>query len=402
MQTSWAVGLVVAGAILMPRAAYGQGGDVGLEDPVIPLPLSSSRPQEGGPFIAMEFLFWRQTMPLHDQVIAVRGVLDQDGSISQALGGPNTPGMFFGSRDAALTTGQVSGPGTYEPGFRLTGGWLLRDGIEVEINWIHLFDAKYTASAGVDNPFGRNGPLLVNTFLTAFVFNAPPEFSGPAQKVSLGNPGATFGIWDAATVMSEYFIQRFEQVEVSARLPLYQDDCNRCYWLLGPRFDWIWERFKWRTVAFDVNTGTSSADNTALYSNVVSNRLYGVHMGVGYEWFKGDTPIGAWALSVEAQGSLLLDVVKERAKYERGDRAIASQHARTDYTLCPEADAKINLSWYPMQGMQMRIGYDIMSFFNTVSSPDPVSFNYGTLDPPFRNWTVRVFDGFEAGICFIF
>jgi hypothetical protein len=52
--------------------------------------------------------------------------------------------------------------------------------------------------------------------------------------------------------------------------------------------------------------------------------------------------------------------------------------------------------------MQMRIGYDIMSFFNTVSSPDPVSFNYGTLDPPFRDWTVRVLDGFEAGICFIF
>jgi hypothetical protein len=400
-QTGWLVWLVAAGAALMPAVVYGQGADVGPEDPVIPLPLGHDRMETGGFFMAAEFLFWRQTMPLHDQVVAVRGVLDQDGSISQGLGGPNIPGSFFGSREAALSTGQVTGPGTYEPGFRLTGGWLFENGVEVELNWIHLFEAKYSASAGVDQPFGRNGSLLENTFLTAFVFNIPGEFAGPATKVSIGGPGATFGIWDAASVMSESFVQRFEQVEFSARIPLLGNECNRTYWLIGPRLDWIWERYQWRTVSLDIN-GNGAADFVGIYSNIVSNRLYGVHLGLGYDWNTGTTPIGTFAISLEGQATPFVDIVKERAKYERGDHAIASQRARTDYVVSPEVEGKINLWWYPTQAIQLRIGYDAMAFFHTVSSPDPVSFNYGTLDPPFRKDTFRFFEGFEAGIGFVF
>src|SRR5262245_34109269 len=85
-QTGWLVWLVAAGATLMPALAYGQGAEVPPEDPIIPLPLGHDRMENGGFFVAGEFLFWRQTVPLHNQVVAVRGVLDQDGTISSALG----------------------------------------------------------------------------------------------------------------------------------------------------------------------------------------------------------------------------------------------------------------------------------------------------------------------------
>src|SRR5262249_10750033 len=123
MQTGWLLGLLAAGTVLMPTVAYGQGGNIGAEGPVVPPPPGHDHFDSGGFFVAAEFLFWRQTVPLKDQQIAVRGVLDQDGSISQAFGGPNIPGGFFGSRFPALRANDAAGPGTYEPGFRITGGW---------------------------------------------------------------------------------------------------------------------------------------------------------------------------------------------------------------------------------------------------------------------------------------
>jgi hypothetical protein len=394
----WLVGLVTALAVLLPAAANGQGLDQTGEDPVFPVPLGHDRMETGGFFVAAEFLFWRQTNPLHDQQIAVRGVLDQDGSISRALHGDGVPGDFFGSRFPALRANDAGGPGTYQPGFRVTGGWLFSNGVQVEVSWIHLFEAKYSAVASVEPPFGQSGPLLADTFLTSFVFNLPPEFAGPATKVNLGNPGATFGIFDASSTQSIEFTQRFDQYEVTARFPLFGDECNRTYWMLGPRVAWIWERFKWRTVAIDIDTGLAGQDDVAIYTNLVSNRMWGVHLGSGYEWYKGQTPIGAFAVSVEGDCAGYANIVSEEAKYERGDFAIANQRKRQDYTVAAELTGRLNLWWYPVQAVQVRVGYDFNVFFNTVSSPDPVSFNYGSLDPPWRKGTTRVLEGLTAGV----
>lgn len=49
----------------------------------------------------------------------------------------------------------------------------------------------------------------------------------------------------------------------------------------------------------------------------------------------------------------------------------------------------------------MRLNYDIMMFFNTISSPEPVSFGWGNLDPTYQS-TFRIFDGFNAGIALVF
>jgi hypothetical protein len=387
--------LEFGGLWFRPTLIRGQAADMGPPDPEIPLPLGKRHMEDGGLYLAAEFLFMEMTNPLHDEQIAVRGVLDVTGDIT------GRQGTFIGSRQAALRANDV-GPGTYMPGFRVTGGWLFGDGIAVEVNWVHLFEAKYAATAGVEPAFGQTGLLLENTFLTSFVFNFPPDFAGPAQKVNIGPPGATFGIWDASSEQSIEFIQRFEQVELRARFPFMADDCQRTYWILGPRVIWLWERFKWRTVAFDVNTGQAGQDDVAIYSNIVSQRFYGVHLGCGYEWYKGTTPIGAFALGLELEAALFADIVKERAKYERGDFAIAAQRARTDYLISPELQGKLNLWWYPTAAIQMRIGYDLMTFFNTMSAPDPVSFNYGALDPPWVKGTFRMLEGISAGIAFSF
>src|SRR6185369_18099012 len=100
-------------------------------------------------------------------------------------------------------------------------------------------------------------------------------------------------IWNGASVMQIQFLQRFEQVDFTARLPLWMTQNTRSYALVGPRFAWIWERFKWRSVALDIN-GVSFSTDAADYSNVTSNRLYGLHAGCGHDWFLGDTPAGGF------------------------------------------------------------------------------------------------------------
>jgi hypothetical protein len=237
------------------------------------------------------------------------------------------------------------------------------------------------------------------------VYAFPNDFAGPALKLALGNPFAAFGIWNGASVMTITFVQRFEQFDMTIRHPVYQDDDIRCYGLLGPRLVWMWEQFKWRTVSIDFG-GNAGADDVAIYSNVVSNRMYGIHIGGGFDRRLGDNWLGTFAFSLDLQGALLLDVVKERAKYNRGDGndggAPSSKRARTEYTIVPEVQGKACFWWYPVEGIQVKIGYDVMAFFNTVSAPNPVSFNYSTIEPTWEKGQFRLMHGFEAGIGFIF
>jgi hypothetical protein len=251
-------------------------------------------------------------------------------------------------------------------------------------------------------------------------------------------PQAAYGIWNGASVMSLSFVQRHDQFDLVGRFPLYQDDCSRMYTLCGGRHVQFWERFQWRTTAVNIELppvtatgnvtlnvtgpnqttggtinfnvtsssggtppgvgGRAGADDVAIYTNVVSNRLYGPTVGCGYEryWGKGIST------SVDLRASALIDVVKERAKYERGDKAIAHKRAITEYTFVPELSADLNIWFYPIEGVEMRFGYEIMNFFNTVSSPRPVDFNYGAVSPPFEKGQYRYLEGFHTGIAFIF
>ncbi|MBI3407548.1 MAG: hypothetical protein HY040_04235 [Planctomycetes bacterium] len=393
--------LFVAGALLgAPSASQAQGPlpQFGGEVPPVLItgPLSHPRYEEGGFFCFFQGLYWRETRPLRNQTIAVRGFFDLDGSVT---GSP--PGTFVGSGEEALNVGMLRGSGTWQPGFNIGVGWRFENGVVVQANWYHLTDAKYAVSAGLLNSTFQPGANLENTFLTGKVFNFPIDYSGPTFDVAVGNGGATFGIWNAASNMTIEFLQRFDQFDITGRIPIWQTDNFRTYGLVGPRVVTMWERFKWRTVDPDVN-GNAVANDVAIYFNTVSNRLYGAACGCGGEWFLGDTRIGGFSCSVDGLASLYGDFAKGRVKYELGDLSTAASRARNFATIAPGLEGRINLLWYPWEAVQFQLGYSGMMFFNTISSPHPVDFNFGTIDPQFSSGTFRLFHGFTFGVSFVF
>src|SRR5205807_4087740 len=135
---------------------------------------------------------------------------------------------------------------------------------------------------------------------------------------------------------------------------------------VGPRFAWIWERFQWRTFDLDTNTGTGGPLDTAIYNNIDSNRMYGPFAGFGSECYLGH----GFALQCDIQGAIFLDVIRERQEYTTGVRygipqpTAESKRTLTKWTAVPEINGDINLVWYPIQSVEIRLGYNIMTFFN--------------------------------------
>jgi hypothetical protein len=410
----WLAVLLTAGVALAPGGARAQNNDYEvpiLSDPEVPLPTYHIHPETGGFYAAGEFMFWRQTNPLKQQVIGVRGLEDFDGSITADLNGtfvnpsgappfiiPGTPmpGTFLGSGTAALSADNAKGPLSYEPGWRLTAGWRFRDGVAVDFSWMQLIQAKYAAVATLIPPTLNPGPLFTETFLFSPVYNFPNDFAGPPQKTALGNPFAAYGIWNGASIMQETFVQRYTEYNINGRVPVLETDYCRAYGLVGFRHVYLWERFQWRTVAEDF-TGAQQADWAAIYNNIVSNQMYGPYIGCGSECWLGN----AFSCSLDLKAAGMIDFVHEIADYQRQDFVIESKRAKREYTFVPELSAELSLWWYPIQGVEVRIGYDFMAFFNTIASPYPVSFDYGAPTP---GWTSqsRFLDGFRVGLSFIF
>ena len=75
------------------------------------------------------------------------------------------------------------------PGTQLTLGYRFEDGIAVEINWLHLQEAKYPAQASIIPQKFNVAPDLSNTFLFSPVYNFPGEFRGEPNKVAGGPAG---------------------------------------------------------------------------------------------------------------------------------------------------------------------------------------------------------------------
>jgi hypothetical protein len=298
----------------------------------------------------------------------------------------------------------VQGPGSFQPGMNIFLGYRFQNGWSVDLEWIHLAEARYIASAGVTPENFNLGNLLQNTFLYAPVVNIPIQFAGnPASVIVNGVPafGSTFGIWNAASAMTEQFIQRFEQVTLNNRIPVWETENYRAYGTFGPRAIILWEEYEWRTVQNDT-AGQATADTSANYSNITSNRLYGVYGGTGHDWYLGSTPIGAFSIDLNINAGLYLDFVKERAGYVLDSKSVGDNRAVNTYSLCPGLDGKLAGVWYPWEAIQVRVGYSFMALFNTYASPRPVDFNFGTINPGYTAGINRLFQGFDVGICFVF
>ncbi len=122
---------------------------------------------------------------------------------------------------------------------------------------------------------------------------------------------------------------------------------------------------------------------------------------MGNEWWLGESPIGAFSVSLDLQASLYLDLVKGRAGYELGDRSTEASRSRNMASLVPGIEGRLNLHWYPWEAIEVQLGYDFFALFNTVASPNPIDFNYGTIDPQWQSVN-RLLHGIKFGVGVVF
>lgn len=414
-RTSWRACVLAALAILAPARAWGQLGGPGNPAGAVggvgsggadyappanwdtPLPLYSTQPGFGGLYFSGGYAMYQWSNPLKDQLVAVRGFVDYDGSVT---GG--AAGTFVGSRNNALDVHQVTGPSSWQPGFTIEGGWKFQDGSALTLSYMWLTQSNMTAVATLAPPNFTQRQDLANTFLTSPVFNFPAQFAGPPFKVSTGNQEALFGIWNGASAMTEWFIQRYQQLQLIYRMPFYDTECYRISGLMGPKFAWFWEKYQWRTTDLGSTTqGASPIDQpswTATYTNIDSNRMYGADIGLAQELYVGH----GFALQLNTEVAAYMDVVRERTQYALDVRdSVRNRRSRTNYTFVPEFEVTPSIMWYPVEGIQVRVGYDWALFLNTIATPRPVTFDYSGLDPA-RERQARFLEGFQANIAFIF
>jgi hypothetical protein len=340
-------------------------------------------------WLSGEYLLFKQNRPLDNQRVASRGFIDYTGQ-------SGIVGARAGTFREALSVDQVKGPPAYQPGFSFDAGYRFADGSALAFKWWHLSTVRYAAVATAIPKDLNIQADQGDSFLFAPVSNYPLDFSGPPNDVQ--GAGA-FGIWNGAEQMTLSYTQRNEIFELLYRTPNIIDTLDwRTYGFVGPRFVWFWENFQWRTFDQDL-TGTSFNVDQALYNNTVSNRMYGVKIGCANEWYVGN----GFSVSTELYGTGFIDIVKERASYERGDKYTGPKRkrARTDFTWVPEVGGSVNLWWYPTDGVQLKFGYTLMTFFNTKSMGQPIDFDYSAVNPGYER-AFRYLQGLDVGIMFRF
>jgi hypothetical protein len=393
MRFSW---LLLCGALLLAPSRVAAQELTGPEVPPVIYTgfLSHPRYEQGGFYTVLEGLYWHTNNPMGSQVVARRGFVDVDGSIT------GVTGAQVGSFAEALNVNELQSNGSWQPGLHLALGWRFETGAVLSINWYHLANARYSATASLAPPGLQGGPGLPDTFLFSPVFNFPVNYAGNQFNLAVGNPGATFGIWNAASLETISYVTRFDMVDLSLRVPIWDTDCFRYYGLIGPRGLTLYDQFKWRTVDMDVN-GLSNNGTIADYTNITSNRLYGAGIGLGTDWWLGDTPIGGWSISLEGEVSAYMDFVKCRASYQLADRSTEAKRARNLAAVVGSPEAKISLHWFPWEAVEFQIGYDFFAFFNTYASPSPIDFNYGLINPVWKPVN-RFYNGVKFGFGLVF
>jgi hypothetical protein len=261
---------------------------------------------------------------------------------------------------------------------------------------------KYSAGATLVSPFFRGLPNGADTYLFSGVYNFPVDYAGPLFKTGFDTPGSPlnfYGIWNGASEMNIEYTQRYTEGNIVARTPIFQTEYSRVYAIGGARYAWFYDKFWWRTVSRDVN-GVANPQDVAIYSNILSQRMYGPVVGCGHEVYAGK----AFAVSLDVTAAALIGIIKERQKYKLGDEInpTANKHKRTDYHLVPNANAQLNLWWYPIEGVQVRLGYSAMTYFNTKNMLNPIAFNFGALDPVYNTQAFRLVHGFNVGVGLFF
>ena len=393
--------LAAAVAVTWPSAASAQyiarAQEGGFQVPVNSgdvVPIPTGRAGEPGFYFGAEFVMLSQTRALGRQQIAFRGFFDVQGGIT------GTPGTFVGTGQVALDTGDAARR-EFQPGFKAEVGYKFDTGTRVYANYMQVYDAHYTSGATQFTRAFRLRTDLADTFLSSPVFNFTTAFVGPlqdtAQDTAANGGGNTAGIWNAADVMDTKFTQRYTQAEAGVRVPMFATEYSSVYGLYGGRFAWFFERYTWRTVDLD-NVGNATQQSAARYSNTLSQRMYGLFVGCGHEVYLGQM----FSASLDLTGAAYMDVAKARAKYVLEDNSTQSKFGRETFKVVPSATADLNLWMYPVEGVQLKLGYSGATFFNTQYMKEPVGFNFGNIDPGYGTKVFRLIHGFNVGVGFFF
>jgi Legionella pneumophila major outer membrane protein precursor len=422
MRNRWIIpGLMVAAGLFSgpgtERArAQSTAWDIsGNEHPQGWSPIGTYQHDGSGFYGAVEFMMLNQPRAIGNQGVAYSGFVDSAGLLT------GTPGAFLGTGAERLTTSQFGRTG-WSPGQRLTVGYRLDNGWNFSLSWLHLYDTKYSGGAGTQGPdFFHPGNNLENTFLFAPVFNFSSQFIGPVARNTTGGLiatngffvfGALNGIWNGATDMTILFTQRFDNWDLTGRFPVYETENARSYAMAGARFAWIWERFQWRTSTLGYQvTGlpegappqlVEQADWAARYINSMSQRMYGPFIGTGHEVMLYSGQGGSIGAGVECTGALLVDIVKERVKYEREDQATEAKRGWAQNRIVPNIDISFNLTYQPMDGLTFKAGWNMYNFFNTLYMEKPVGFDFGAIDPTYSKKAWRLLHGCNFGVGYTF
>lgn len=457
-RTSWKWCVVALGLLTTPWQAFAQIGPPAFETP---LPLMWGEREEGA-YFAAEVMFRRMNNPIQAQPIVYRGLWDEAGIISgrgnliriedgrvdpQQLitflfDQRGTPGQFLGSGQVAMSTSDVDGD-KFTPGTRLTVGYRLRNGIAIEGSYWWQSAARHTSTAGIIPPRGLPGGVgqnFFNSFISAPFFNFSPDFGGPEREVvsnvflypnpgtnpiilvtpgaANGNPAnwvtlfddalideiiqlggtpvAAYGIGNGAEIAEQGFRQRFANFELNGRVPILQTEVTRTYGTGGFRYIGTEERYRLRMVDLDLD-GFSNPINDMTYQNKIRNHMYGPQVGTGSEIYINN----GFSLSLQAKVGVMAVTSKASTSIKRGDALAEYKHVENETTVGTMFEGGAYLWWYPIEGIQLRVGYEYLGIVGVRRSTHPVDFDLGKLQPIMRNTYMSV-DGFTAGIAFIF
>jgi Legionella pneumophila major outer membrane protein precursor len=373
--------------------------------PTIPAPIGTFQHDGSGFYTALEFVALNQPRTIGHQDIAFRGFVDSAGLLT------GVAGNRLGSFEPALSTGAL-GRTQWSPGSRLTVGYRLENGWNFSLSWLHLFDTASTGGAGTQGPnFANPGQFLENTFLFSPVFNFSPMFTGPVARTTDANGniafGALNGIWNGASEMSIKYTQRFDNWDLLAKIPVFESENARSRFIAGARFSWLWERFLWYTATYGIDVVNiaqgqppsliGSPEWSARYVNTLSQRMYGPVVGAEHDVYLGS----GFSVGCEVTGGVLANIIKERAKYIRGDEATQAKRSWSELDFVPNVNGAVNISWQPVDGMTLRLGYNAMNYFNTRYLESPVGFDVGAIDPAYGRKAIRVIHGLNVGLSFV-
>jgi hypothetical protein len=76
-----------------------------------------------------------------------------------------------------------------------------------------------------------------------------------------------------------------------------------------------------------------------------------------------------------------MDFGRSYIKWVRGDDGTEAKVSRKIFTPVPETEADLNLWWYPIEGVQIRVGYDFIALYNMFYDKQEVA-STGTYTPP--------------------